>query len=80
MLRLFSDNLDGASLYFLVGSSRGHQGTDPADYFKFSTQKGMGGQQSGADFITHKRILYIRDRVLCIILTGHWYDVQNEHF
>jgi len=31
------------------------------------------------DFIIHKKILYIHDRVLRTVLTGHWYDVQNEH-
>lgn len=64
----------------MAGSSSGHQGTDPADDFKFFTQEGMGGQQSGADFIINKKILYTYDRVLCTILMGHWYDVQNEHF
>ena len=46
----------------------------------YSTQEGMGGQQYGADFVIHSRIIYIHDRVLCAILTGHWYEVHNEHF
>jgi hypothetical protein len=46
----------------------------------FSTKEGMGGQQPGTHFIIHKKILYIHDRVLHTILTGHWYEVQKEHF
>ena len=25
-------------------------------------------------------ILYVHDRVLCTMLTGHWYGDQNKHF
>lgn len=45
----------------------------------FSTQERMGANNPGQTLSYIKKILCIHDRVLCTILTGHWYDVQNEH-
>jgi hypothetical protein len=55
MPRLFIGDLEGASLQFLVGRSRGHQTTAPADDFKYFYTERNGGQKSGADFTIHKR-------------------------
>jgi hypothetical protein len=53
--RLFIDDLEGASLQFLVGRSRGHQRTAPADDFKYFYTERNGGPKPGIDFTIHKR-------------------------